>query len=320
MNFQQLRFVREAVRNGLNLTTTSSALFTSQSGVSRQIKDLEDELGIEIFVRKGKRLVGLTKVGQGVLPFIEKILLEAENLRRYSDQYTKQIGGRLVIAATHNQARYVLPDVIQTFIAEFPSVHLELRQGTPQYVAQSIIKGDADIGIATEALDTFPELVTYNCFSWRHVAIVPTNHPLTDRLSTDKGSVTLAELAQYPIITYNLNFTGRGLIDATFQRAGLTPDIRLTAMDADVIKTYVELGLGVGIVAELAFDPLRDKTLTALAETKGLFEPNTTKVAIRRGALLQSYAYRLIELFAPKYSKLELMDTVFVAGASVVAV
>ncbi|PWB82638.1 MAG: transcriptional regulator [Methylocystaceae bacterium] len=308
MNFQQLRFVREAVRNGLNLTTTSSALFTSQSGVSRQIKDLEDELGVEIFVRKGKRLVGLTKVGEGVLPFVEKILLEAENLRRYSGQFTKQLDGRLVIAATHNQARYVLPDVIQCFIAEFPNVHLELRQGTPHYVAQSIIKGDSDLGIATEALDTFPELITYNCFSWRHMAIVSTDHPLTA-----KSVVSLADLAQYPIITYNRNFTGRSLIDATFARAGLTPDIRLTAMDADVIKTYVELGLGIGIVAELAFDPQRDKTLVALVATKGLFEPNTTKVAIRRGALLQSYAYRLIELFAPRYSKLELMDTVFAA-------
>jgi LysR family cys regulon transcriptional activator len=313
MNFQQLRFVREAVRNGLNLTMTSSALFTSQSGVSRRIKDLEDELGVEIFVRKGKRLVGLTKVGQGVLPFIEKILLEAENLRRYSDHFNKQRGGQLIIAATHDQARHILPNVIRTFIAEFPDVHLELRQGTPEYVAHSVAKGDADIGVATEALGDFPELVAFDCFSWRQVAVVPIGHPLTE-----VDAVTHADLAQYPIVINN--FTSKDVIDAAFRRAGLTPDIRLTAMDAEVIKAYVELGLGVGIIGELAFDPARDRTLTALVATKALFEPNTTKIAIRRNSVLPSYAHRLIELYAPEYSKLERTKSAFCAEPTEVAV
>jgi LysR family cys regulon transcriptional activator len=294
MNFQQLRYVREAQRNDLNLTEVANALATSQSGVSKQIRDLEAELGIEIFVRKGKRLTGFTRAGEGALQIVKRILLETENLKRYSDRYQNQEGGRLVIATTHNQARYALPTVVRDFSREHPDVELELRQGTPKYVAQTVIRGVADIAVATEALDEFPELVTFPVFSWRHVAVVAPNHPLA---SVERP--TLADLAKYSIITYNPEFSGRSQIDTAFEQAGLHPDIRLTAMDADVIKTYVEFGLGVGIVSEMAMEQDRKSGLVVVNHSEDLFEPSVTKIAIQRGVLLRSYAHRFIEILAP---------------------
>lgn len=301
MNFQQLRMVREAIRHNLNLTEVAAVLYTAQSGVSKQIRDLEEELGVEIFVRKGKRLTAVTPAGQGVVQLIERILLETENLRRYSKHYTNVNDGRLVIAATHNQARYTLPRVVPQFTKMFPKVHLELRQGTPKYVAEMVVNGRADIGLATEALDEYPNIDTYPCFSWSHVVIVPRGHPLEAH-----EAVSLEDIAAYPIVTYNPEFTGRSRIDAAFKRAGVTPDIRLTAMDADVIKTYVHMGLGIGILAEISMDEDDLEEFTILKTRGELFAPSITKVALRRGALLRSYGYRLIELLAPHLKEADL--------------
>jgi LysR family cys regulon transcriptional activator len=293
MNFQQLRFVREAVRQNMNLTEVANVLYTSQSGVSKQIKDLEDELGVDIFIRRGKRLTGLTEPGKAVHTLIERILLDAENLRRVARQYADQDTGHLVVATTHTQARYSLPTVVHRFKEMYPKVHLALRQGNPQQIAQMVVNGEADIGIATEGLDRYNEIVTFPGYSWHHTVVVRREHPLAA-----KQVVTLEDIAEYPIITYDQDFTGRSHIDQAFARAGGVPDVVLTAIDADVIKTYVELGMGVGIVAAMAYDAKRDTELVSL-DTQHLFEPNTTRVGLRKGAFLRAYAYRLIEMFAP---------------------
>jgi DNA-binding transcriptional LysR family regulator len=291
MNFQQLRYVREAVRAGLNLTEASHALNTSQSGVSKQIRELEIELGIEIFVRRGKRLTGLTRAGEGALKLIERVLLETENLKRHASQYSGEDHGRLVVATTHNQARYTLPDVVSAFAHEFPGVQLELQQSTPRLAALAVIQGEADIAIATESLDKAPELATFASASWRHVVIAPPGHPLAG------ATPTLEEIAAYPLVTYSPEFSGRPQIDAAFAAAGVEPDIRLAAMDSDIIKTYVARGLGLGIVAEMAVAPTDG--FVVLAGSRDLFGESTTKVAVLRGTLLRSYAYRFIELLAP---------------------
>lgn len=294
MNFQQLRYVRAAVRNDLNLTKVAAELFTSQSGVSKQIKELEAELRIEIFVRRGKRLTGLTKAGDGAVEVIDRLLQEAENLKRLSEQFAQADRGRLIIATTHNQANYVLPQILLRFSQEYPDVEVELRQGSPGYVVEALIRGDADIGVATEAVDGHPELQTYQCFTWEHVAIVPPGHPLTAL-----NAPTLEDIADYPIITYNPEFTGRSHINDAFASAGLDPDIRLTAMDAEVIKTYVRLGMGVGIVAQMAIDNGFSDSLVALPNSNRFFNQSSTKIALHRGAMLRNYTSRLIEMLAP---------------------
>lgn len=299
MNFQQLRFVREAVRQNMNLTEVANVLYTSQSGVSKQIKDLEDELGVDIFIRRGKRLTGLTEPGKAVHRLIERILLDAENLRRVARQYADQDTGHLVVATTHTQARYSLPKVVHRFKEMYPKVRLALRQGSPHQIAQMVINGDADIGIATEGLDRYSEIVTFPGYSWHHTVVVRREHPLASN-----AAVTLEDIADYPVITYDQDFTGRSHIDQAFFSAGVTPDVVLTAIDADVIKTYVELGLGVGIVAAMAYDPKRDSELVAL-DTRHLFEPSTTRIGLRKGAFLRAYAYRLIEMFAPHLTEAE---------------
>ncbi|MUI16086.1 LysR family transcriptional regulator [Massilia dura] len=293
MNFQQLRFVREAVRNNLNLTEVAAVLYTSQSGVSKQIKDLEDELGIELFVRSGKRLTALTRAGDGAVQIVGRILQETENLRRYASQYAGVDSGRLVIAATHTQARYTLPKVVEEFNRAYPKVTLELHQGTPRQIAAMISEGDADIGIASEALDGASGVQAHACFTWSHRVVVPAGHPLLAR-----APVTLADIAAFPLVTYNEQFTGRKCVDAAFSHAGLVPDLRLTAMDADVIKTYVRRGLGVGIVAEMALEDL-DPGLEVLATDGDLFGTCTTMLGVRNGVFLPSFAYRFIEMFAP---------------------
>lgn len=296
MNFQQLRYVRAAVQNDLNLTRVASQLFTSQSGVSKQIKELEAQLRLEIFVRRGKRLVGLTEAGQSVVQVIERLLQEADNLTRLSDQFAQADRGRLVIATTHNQASYVLPQVLLRFSREFPDVEVELRQGAPREIVELLLRGEADVGIATEALEEQAELLTFPCFTWEHVAVVPPGHPLA---ALDR--VTLADIAACPIVTYGSDFTGRSKVNAAFEAAGLEPDFRLTAVDADVIKTYVRLGMGVGIVAQMAVED--DPTLVVLPGSNALFRPSSTKVAIPAGALLRGYTYRLIEALAPHLSE-----------------
>jgi LysR family cys regulon transcriptional activator len=292
MNFQQLRSVREAVRRGFNLTEVANALHTSQPGVSRQIRELEEELGVDIFVRAGKRLTGLTPPGEVVLPIVERLLLEADNLRRAGEDYNQQDHGQLTIAATHSQARYALPTAVRDFRARHPKVQLNLHQGSPRQVAQMLIEGEADLGIATEALAQYESLVALPCYRWTHSVVVPPGHELLGG-----GPLTLERLAQYPLITYDAGYTGRTHIDEAFRKHGLAPQFVLTAMDADVIKTYVELGLGVGIVASIAYDDERDQHLRAL-DARHLFAVNMTRLALRRGTWLRAYVYDFIETFA----------------------
>jgi LysR family cys regulon transcriptional activator len=290
MNFQQLRIIREAVRRDFNLTEVANALYTSQSGVSKHIKDLEDELGIELFVRRGKRLTGLTDPGKEMVGIVERMLLDALNIKHLAAQFSNRDVGQLTVVTTHTQARYALPEVVAKFKAEFPKVHLALHQGSPKEIVAMLREGSADIGVATEALDAEVDLVAFPWYEWRHAAIVPCGHPLA---AADR--FTLADLAEYPLITYHEGFTGRSRIDRTFADAGLTPDIVMSALDADVIKTYVELGLGVGIVAAMAYHPKKDEGL-ALLDGRDIFPANTTRIAVRRGHYLRGFAYRFIEL------------------------
>jgi LysR family cys regulon transcriptional activator len=296
MNFQQLRAVREAVRRQFNLTEVALALHTSQPGVSRQIRELEDELGLELFIRAGKRLTGLTPAGQRVVPWVERLLLDADNLHRASEDFLRGDAGTLSIAATHSQARYALPSAVHDFLATHGQVQFQLHQGSPSQVAQMLLSGEADIGIASHELAEHPDLVALPCYRWTHSVVVPPGHALLD------GPLTLERLAAYPLITYDHGFTGRNSIDTAFQRAGLTTQVTLTAMDADVIKTYVGLGLGVGIIAAIAFDEERDAPLMAM-DARQIFPINTTSVAVRRGGLLRRYAYDFIQTFAPHLTR-----------------
>jgi LysR family cys regulon transcriptional activator len=298
MNFQQLRSVRETVRCGFNLTEVAAMLYTSQPGVSRQIRELEEELGVTIFERAGKRLTGLTPPGRTLLPIVERLLQEAGNLRQAGKEFVSRMEGGLSIAATHSQARYALPHAVRDFRSLFPQVTLNLHQGSPKQVAEMLLTGEADIGIATEALAHYPQLVTLPCYRWTHSIVVPPNHPLLHTA----GPLTLQELAEHPIITYDRGYTGRSHIDDAFAKEGLSPNVVITAMDADVIKTYVELGMGVGIVASIAIDSDRDNNLRAL-DARHLFEINVTRLAVRRGNWLRGYAYSFIETFAPSLNR-----------------
>lgn len=292
MNFQQLRIIREAVRRDFNLTEVANALYTSQSGVSKHIKDLEDELGIELFVRRGKRLTGLTEPGKEMVSVVERMLLDALNIKRLAQQFSDRDVGQLTVVTTHTQARYALPTVVAGFKAAFPKVHLALHQGSPKEIVAMLRSGEADIGVATEALDEEADLVTFPWYEWHHAVIVPRGHPLAG-----KSTVTLADLAEHPLITYHEGFTGRSRIDRAFAAAGLAPDIVMTALDADVIKTYVELGLGVGIVASMAWHPKKDEGLV-LIKGNDIFQPNTTRIGVRRGHYLRGFTYRFMELCA----------------------
>ena len=312
MNFQQLRSVRETVRQGFNLTEVAQVLHTSQPGVSRQIRELEDELGVEIFVRAGKRLTGLTPPGETVLPIVERMLLEADNLRRAGDNYAAQGRGTLTIAATHSQARYALPPAVRDFSAAHPEVQLHLQQGTPQQVAQLLLAGEADIGVATEALADYDGLVALPCYAWTHAVVVPHGHPLAAEQARGEP-LTLQRLAAFPLITYEPGYTGRSHIDEAFRRSGLAINLVLSAMDADVIKTYVELGMGVGIIARIAYDEQRDTQLHAI-DARHLFATNMTRLALRRGAFLRDYVYEFIRSFAPPLTR-KLVDQALAAGA-----
>ncbi|MDE2400669.1 MAG: CysB family HTH-type transcriptional regulator [Burkholderiales bacterium] len=297
MNFQQLRSVREAVRRGFNLTEVAHALHTSQPGVSRQIRELEDELGVELFVRAGKRLTGLTPPGDQLLPIVERLLCDVDNLRNAAQDYASQDSGTLSIAATHSQARYALPSAVKDFRALFPRVTLSLHQGSPQQVAAMLLAGEADIGIATEALTQYEQLTTLPCYRWTHSVVVPPNHPLLDG-----APLTLERLSRFPIVTYDAGYTGRTHIDEAFAQQAIHPQIVLTAMDADVIKTYAELELGVGIVASIAFDEERDRNLRAI-DAGHLFAVNLTRLAFRKGHFLRGYVYSFIETFAPSLTR-----------------
>jgi LysR family cys regulon transcriptional activator len=293
MKLQQLRFVREVVRTGFNVSVAAEALHTAQPGVSNQIQLLEQELNVLIFERKGKRLIGLTKPGQVIVAMIERVLGEVENIKQVGDEFSNETGGTLSIATTHTQARYALPSVIKTFTQRFPKVRLDIHQGNPTQVSEMALAGEADIAIATEAIELFPELIMLPCYEWNRCVVVPHGHPLLEQ-----SPLSLEAIAQYPIVTYDFAFAGRSKINKAFEARGLQPNVVLTAIDSDVIKTYVELGLGIGILAKMAYDPNRDGHL-AMLDAAHLFEPSMTRIGIRRGTYLRGFAYAFIELFAP---------------------
>lgn len=288
MNFQQLRIIREAARHNCNLTQVAEALYTSQSGVSKHIRDLEEELGVELFVRRGKRLTGFTDPGQELIPIVERLLLDANNIKRLGEHYAKRDEGELIIATTHTQARYSLPPIIAAFKEQFPKVHLVLHQASPNEIVSMLMGGEADIGVATEALAQEDELVSFPFYRWRHACVVPAGHPLAD---TKK--LTLQDIARYPLVTYHHGFVGRGRIDSVFQAAGLKPDIVLTALDTDVIKAYVELGLGIGLITPIGFLPDRDRELRLLP-ADDLFPEITTRIGVRKGHYLRDFALQFI--------------------------
>jgi LysR family transcriptional regulator, cys regulon transcriptional activator len=298
MNLQQLRIVRETARCNFNLTEVANALLTSQSGVSKHVKDLEDELGVQLFVRRGKRLLGLTEPGKEALDIIGRILLESENLAQIAGRLSSDDQGILKIATTHTQARYTLPPVIARFKKAFPGVRLILQQASPKEIASILLDGDADIGIATDTLEANTGLVAFPYCTWEHAVIVPAGHALES-----VKPLTLEAVAEWPIITYDEGLTGRTRIDDAFARAGLAPETAMSALDADVIKAYVELELGVGIIASMAFDPERDSNLRLL-DCAHLFASSTSSLAIRRGRFLRAYVFRFIELCSPQLSEI----------------
>ena len=294
MNLHQFRFVQEAARRNLNLTEAAKALHTSQPGVSKAIIELEHELGIDIFARHGKRLKRITEPGQHVLQSIDVIMREIGNLKRIGEQYSAQDSGTLSIATTHTQARYVLPVPVSRLRAKYPKVNISLHQGAPDQVARMLMDDTAEIGMATESLASYEDLVTLPCYEWQHVLVLPLDHPLAK-----KEHLSLEDIASEPIITYHPSFTGRGRIDQAFAAKKLHPRIALEAIDSDVIKTYVRLGLGIGIVAEMAVkdDPVKDLAVRPLGTLLGM---NVARVAFKRGAYLRQFVYHFAELLSDR--------------------
>ena len=294
MNLHQFRFVQEAARRNLNLTETAKALHTSQPGVSKAIIELEEELGIEIFARHGKRLKRITEPGEHVLQSIELIMLEVANLKKIGEQFSTQDSGTLSIATTHTQARYVLPVPVAKLREKYPKVNISLHQGAPDQVAKMLLDDTAEIGIATESLSAYEDLVTLPCYEWQHVLVLPLDHPLAA-----KANLSLADIASEPLITYHPSFTGRSRIDQAFAAKKITPRIALEAIDSDVIKTYVRLGLGIGIVAEMAVqdDPVKDLAVRPLGNLLGM---NVARVAFKRGAYLRQFVYQFAEMLSDR--------------------
>ncbi|MBR7798958.1 CysB family HTH-type transcriptional regulator [Undibacterium fentianense] len=307
MNLHQLRFVREAVRQNFNLTEAAKALFTSQPGVSKAIIELEEELGVDIFARHGKRIRGLTEPGRAVLKSVEMIMQEIDGLKRIGKEFAAQDSGSFTIATTHTQARYALPKLVQAFMQKYPKVRLSLLQGSPKQIAEMVMRDQADIAIATEAITSVDGLVSMPCYQWEHVVVVAPDHPLMKL-----KAITLEEIARYPLITYDAAFAGRSKIDHAFELRQLKPDVLLEAIDADVIKTYVELGMGVGIIAGMAFDAERDVNLRAIP-VGHLFGMNVSRVAVRQGAYLRTYMYTFIEMLSPTMNR-KLIDQVMQGG------
>lgn len=297
MNLKQLRLVREIIRNDFNVTEAAASLYASQSGVSKHIKDLEDELGVALFRRRGKRLLGLTEPGLEVVKVLDRLLLEADNVKRVASQFADSSHGTLTIATTHTQGRYALPSVLSLFRERFPHVSLVLLQAHPREIPKLLVEGQAEVGMSTDTLDDVPELLAFPYYSWRHAVIVPDGHPLCE-----DEALTLERVAAYPIVTYDHGLTGRRQIDKAFEERGLVANVSMSALDSDVIKTYVALGFGVGIIAEMAFDEARDQGLKLIKEPE-LFERTTTSIAVRRGRFLRSYVYRFIEMCAPEISE-----------------
>lgn len=307
MKLQQLRYVWEVTRHNLNVSATAQSLFTSQPGISKQIRLLEDELGVEIFARSGKHLTRVTPAGQAIVELAGQVLRLTENIKEVAQEHSDERRGSLSIATTHTQARYALPPVIREFTRKYPDVALHMQQGTPKQIAQMVSDGQADFAICTESLELFNDLVLLPCYRWNRCVLVPRNHPLAEM-----DTLTLEALATHPLVTYVFGFTGRSQLDDAFRAKGLSPNVVLTAADADVIKTYVRLGLGVGIVAHMAFDPELDTDLVAL-EADHLFESSTTKIGIRRGTFMRGYMYDFVKGFAGHLDR-DLVDAALEAG------
>lgn len=297
MNLQQLRIFHETAHRNFSLTEVAHCLHMSQSGVSRQIRDLEKELGVTLLVRKGKRVLGLTQPGRALVSVASRILLDVQAIERISAQFCDSASGILTIATTHTQARYVLPEIIPQFRAQYPRVHLILHEGTPEECLQLTASGVADIAIASEAIPGANGLVSFEFYRWHHVVVVPRGHPLDDG-----RPLSISDLTDYPILTYHEGFTGRRCLDEAFARAGLQPKVVMSALDADVIKTYVQVGLGVGIVASMAHDPVRDENLRFLPAGE-IFGVSLAWLALRRGVFLPGYAFRFLALCRPDLSE-----------------
>lgn len=303
MKLQQLRYIWEVAHHDLNVSATAQSLYTSQPGISKQIRLLEDELGVEVFSRSGKHLTRVTPAGETIIRVAGEILKKVEGIKQVAQEYSNERKGDLAIATTHTQARYALPPVIRSFIAEYPDVSLHMHQGTPMQISELAANGTVDFAIATEALDLFSDLIMMPCYRWNRCIVVPKDHPLAK-----VGSLTLEDVAKYPIVTYVFGFTGRSKLDDAFQEKGLQANVVFTAADADVIKTYVRLGLGVGIVAKMAYNEVTDSDLVALDASK-LFKPSTTKIGFRKGTFIRGYMYDFIQKFAPHLDK-KLVDQV----------
>ncbi len=297
MKLQQLRYIWEVAHHELNVSATAQSLYTSQPGISKQIRLLEDELGVEIFARSGKHLTHVTPAGEAILKTAGEILRKVESIKSVAQEFSNEKKGSLSLATTHTQARYALPATIRTFIERYPEVSLHMHQGTPMQISEMAADGTVEFAIATEALELFSDLVMMPCYRWNRCILVPRNHPLT-RLS----QLTLEDVAEHPIVTYVFGFTGRSKLDEAFIERGLVPKVVFTAADADVIKTYVRLGLGIGIVAQMAYDDVADSDLVAL-DASHLFAPSVTKIGCRRGTFLRGYMYDFIELFAPHLTR-----------------
>ncbi|MFO8142471.1 MAG: HTH-type transcriptional regulator CysB [Marinobacter sp.] len=303
MKLQQLRYIWEVAHHDLNVSATAQALFTSQPGISKQVRLLEDELGLEVFARSGKHLTRITPGGEIIIREAGEILRRVEGIKKIAQEFSNQRRGDLSIATTHTQARYALPPVISGFIEEYPDVSLHMHQGTPMQISEMAANGAVDFAIATEGMDLFNDLIMMPCYKWNRCVIVPRDHPLA------KGQeLTLEELSEYSLVTYVFGFTGRSKLDEAFQSRGLTPKVVFTAADADVIKTYVRLGLGVGIIASMAFDPKVDTDLIALDASK-LFRASITRLGFRKGTFLRGYMYDFMQRFAPHLTK-EMVDRV----------
>lgn len=297
MKLQQLRYIWEVAHHDLNVSATAQSLFTSQPGISKQIRLLEDELGVEVFARSGKHLTRITPAGETIIREAGEILRRVEGIKKIAQEFSNQRKGELSIATTHTQARYALPPIIRGFIEAYPEVSLHMHQGTPMQISEMAATGAVDFAIATEALELFNDLIMMPCYRWNRCIIVPKEHPLTQL-----RSMSLEDLARYPIVTYVFGFTGRSKLDEAFQSANLTPQVIFTAADADVIKTYVRLGLGVGIVARMAVDEKMDSDLVAL-DARHLFNASTTSIGFRKGTFLRGYMYDFIQRFAPHLTR-----------------
>lgn len=297
MKLQQLRYLTAIVRNNLNISAAADSLYTSQPGISKQLRLLEEELGVELFSRNGKHLTEITPVGHQIIAKADSILREVNNIQILAEEYRDDRRGSLSIATTHTQARYALPPVIKLFRERYPAVGLQVHQGSPSQIAELAQSGEVDFAIATESLELFEDLVMMPCYVWRRCVLVPSGHPLTKL-----DQLTLHDVARYPLVTYVFGFTGRSQLDEAFRNAQLKPNVVFTATDADVIKTYVRLGMGVGIVARMAYDPRQDQDLVQL-DAGHLFAANVTKIGFRRGTFLRCYMYDFIELFAPHLTR-----------------